>query len=216
MFNDFKGFDSKGNPIAISVPPTLLISAISVVKDAGKAVTLDFKMPGDLLYVLGETKDEMGGSAYYSKESGLSHVLHRGAVVPSVAAAKNKELYRRFFRAVKGGLVASALSIGRGGLAVALGKASLGGMLGLEADVASLAKLPADKILFGESQGRILASVAPKQKKAFEKIMGDHAALIGTVTNGSRLIVRQGKKEILKLALSQIAEAYRKPFSAFV
>ena len=64
MFNDFKGFDAKGNPVFISIPPTLLVSSIGVIKDVRKAHSIDFKFDGDLIYLLGETYDELGGSEY--------------------------------------------------------------------------------------------------------------------------------------------------------
>ena len=53
MYNDFKGFSDDGKPLKISIPPTLLISALGVIPDAAKAVSLDAKLPGDLLYILG-------------------------------------------------------------------------------------------------------------------------------------------------------------------
>ncbi|MES2409212.1 MAG: AIR synthase-related protein, partial [Patescibacteria group bacterium] len=65
MFNDFKGYDEKGNPINISIPPTLLISSIGVMNDAEKAISLDFKFEGDLIYLLGDTLEELGGSEYF-------------------------------------------------------------------------------------------------------------------------------------------------------
>src|SRR3989344_6957604 len=57
MFNDFKGYDEKGNPVAISIHPTLLISAIGVVSDFYKVVSPEFKNAGDIIYLLGETHD---------------------------------------------------------------------------------------------------------------------------------------------------------------
>ena len=59
MFNDFKGFNEKGEAVKISVPPTLLISTIGVMSDSQKAVSIDAKFEGDSVYVLGETKDEL-------------------------------------------------------------------------------------------------------------------------------------------------------------
>ena len=61
MFNDFKGYDEKGSPVEISIPPTLLISAVSVMPDLNKAKSPpEFKNTGDVIYLLGETKDELG------------------------------------------------------------------------------------------------------------------------------------------------------------
>ena len=55
MFNDFKGYDEKGNPVAISIPPTLFISAIGVMPDINKTVSPEFKDAGDIIYLFGET-----------------------------------------------------------------------------------------------------------------------------------------------------------------
>jgi len=64
MFNDFKGYDENGEKVMISAPPSLLISAIGIIENIENAVSLDVKMPGDLIYVLGETLDELGRSEY--------------------------------------------------------------------------------------------------------------------------------------------------------
>src|SRR6185436_2639467 len=63
MFNDFKGYDAKG-PVAISVPPTLLATAIGVLDDALASISIDFKQAADVLYLLGETNDELGAGEY--------------------------------------------------------------------------------------------------------------------------------------------------------
>ena len=65
MFNDFKGFDEKGNPVKISAPPTLLVSSIGVIPDIDQSISLAPKAVGDVVYLLGETKDELGASEYY-------------------------------------------------------------------------------------------------------------------------------------------------------
>ena len=62
MYNDFSGFDAHDNPVKISVPPTLLISSIGVHDDVAKAVSMDAKIDGDLVYVIGGTSEELGGS----------------------------------------------------------------------------------------------------------------------------------------------------------
>jgi phosphoribosylformylglycinamidine synthase len=66
MFNDFKGFDAEGNPIKISVPPTLLVSSIGVMENSEKAISLEAKFEGDLVYVIGDTFDELGASEYFA------------------------------------------------------------------------------------------------------------------------------------------------------
>ena len=215
MFNDFNGYDENGRAIRISVLPTLLISSIGVMEDASRAVTLDAKFAGDLVYVLGETFDELGGSEYYAMWAEKQDQEIIGNSVPRVDALKNLNLYRCYFRCLRQGLVASAQSVGRGGLAVALARTAMGGRLGLEVSLKNLPGVDSageqewnengrgenrrgagasqevspnrlsqnDTALFSESQGRLVVTVAPGNRAAFEKEMADQPhVLIGTVT----------------------------------
>ncbi|HYV33426.1 MAG TPA: AIR synthase-related protein, partial [Candidatus Limnocylindria bacterium] len=167
MHNDFKGFGSDGKNLKISIPPTLLISTVGVIPDVTKSVSLDAKLPGDLLYILGETNNELAGSEY------LSLIKADGGQAPKVNTHKNYKFYKSFFNCVQQDLIASAISINRGGLAVALSKTLIAGGLGGEIN---LTTVPGNwkenyQALFSESQGRILISVAPKNAEKFENIM---------------------------------------------
>ena len=90
MFNDFKGYDAENNPVTISIPPTLLISGIGVMDNVAQAVSIDPKQEGDLVYLLGETKDELGGSEYYD------HLGHLGNNVPETDDVTITNSIRRF------------------------------------------------------------------------------------------------------------------------
>lgn len=213
MFNDFKGYDKNGNPIKISVPPTLLISSIGIIDDVLKTVSIDIKFSGDLIYILGETKDELGGSEYFAMNNSV------GNKVPKVDGQKNKKLYLNFYKASQKQLIASAISINRGGLGVALAKTALAGKLGVEV---SLDKLPGkifrnDFALFSESQGRILATINPKNKKEFEKIMkGNSFKEIGKVTENQKLIIKGlENKTIVNLELDKIEKVYKLIFKNY-
>ncbi len=213
MFNDFKGYDEKGNPIKISVPPTLLISSIGLIDNVLKTISIDVKFPGDLIYILGETKGELGGSEYFAMNKAV------GNNVPKVNAIKNKKLYQLFYKAVKKEIVSSAIGITRGGLGVALAKMSLSGKLGIKV---SLNKLPGqttrnDFTLFSESQGRILLTINPKNKKVFEKIMkGSLIKHIGQVINNQRLLIKGlDNKMIVNLNLEKIEKAYKSTFKNY-
>lgn len=210
MFNDFKGFDKNGLPIKISIPPTLLISSIGVIDNIEKTLSLDVKFENDLIYILGETKEELGGSEYAMMQNSI------GGHVPNVDADKNLELYKSFYQAVQNNLVASSVSIGRGGLAVALAKKTISGMLG--ADV-SLRNIPGkisrnDFALYSETQGRILVTIAPENKQKFEKIMkGVKFAQVGKVTKNPTLkITGPDGREIINMELQKATNAYRKTF----
>ena len=213
MFNDFKGYDEKGNPIKISVPPTLLISSIGIISDVLKTISIDVKFPDDLVYILGETKNELGGSEYFALNKSV------GNNIPKVEALKNKKLYSTFYKATKKQLISSAISITRGGLGVALAKTALAGKLGIEV---SFNKLPGqvsrnDFALFSESQGRILVTINPKNKKGFEKIMERNSFKeIGKVTSNQRLMIKGlDNKEIINLNLEKLENAYKSTFKNY-
>jgi len=126
-----KGFTKEGEPIKISVPPTLLISSIGVMDDVKKAVTMDPKTTGDLVYIIGETADELGGSEYYDyRKKGTV-----GSNIPQVDAKKALELYRTYHKAVEKELLASSISLVFGGIAVGLAKKAISAQLGLEIDI---------------------------------------------------------------------------------
>lgn len=194
MFNDFKGFDENGDPIKISIPPTLTITAAGVMDDVRKAVTQDAKCEGDLVYVLGETFDEMGGSEFYAMKGELERgEKYIGNNVPQVRMQKNKDLYQRFHMAVKGGLVASAKIVEIGGLGVALAETAIGGRLGVEVSFEN--GLPGnylanDKNLYSESQGRMVVSIDPQNRERFNEVMNGSAyAEIGVIRADDRFVI---------------------------
>ncbi len=210
MFNDFKGYDEKGNPIAISIPPTLLISSIGVMPDIYKTVSPEFKNSGDIIYLLGETKDELGGSKYLKMLTRRS--LGEGRV-PQVDIQKNLKTYKALEQVIEQELVASALSVTSGGLAIALAKACIGGMLGAKISATSILEesTSSEVKLFSESQGRILVSVSPKNVKEFEKMMkGVPCAKLGKVSKGKEVVVTDGKNKIINTTVKNLYKIYHR------
>src|SRR3989344_3557311 len=203
MFNDFRGFDASGKPIHIAALPTLLVSAIGVIPDVTQAMTIDFKRVGDLIYLVGETNDELGASEFGG-----------GGNVPIVDVKKNAKTYGVVSSAIQKGLVASALSVGRGGLGIALAKSAVAGQLGIQTDLTALpgkAKHP-DGILFSESQGRILMSVRRSAQKEFEKLFkGVALTRIGEVVQAASVSIML-PKEVVELPLDALTESYRSFF----
>ncbi len=210
MFNDFKGFDENGNPVKISAPPTLLISSIGVIDDSKKAVSLDAKCAGDIVYVLGETHDEFGGSEY------LSMIGQHGAgYVPKVDAAKNNELYRSLAQCIEAELIESAQSVHRGGLATALAKTAIGGKLGLSV---SIDKLPGswtspESALYSESMGRIVVTVSPERQDYFEAMMGDNKCVpIGMITEKDDFVIKTKDSAIVNTKTRSMLKSYKSTF----
>ncbi len=215
MFNDFKGFEEKG-PVAISIPPTLLATAIGVMVDATEATSIDFKKAGDSIYVLGETHAELGATEYSGMLSDREKKWY-GGNVPQVSFEKNKNLYEAFTKANQSGLIASAISVGRGGIAVALSKSAMAGMLGAKIDTENIFGVVTNvtEKLFSESQGRILVSVAPEQAQKFEMEMKSVAvSKIGEVA-GDSLIISSASLGILNISVKKALESYRSTFKEF-
>ncbi|MBI2865255.1 MAG: phosphoribosylformylglycinamidine synthase subunit PurL [Chloroflexi bacterium] len=165
----------------IAIPGTLLISALAVMEDVTKAVSMDAKEAGNQIYVVGETFDELGGSHYYDLKSFV------GNKVPKVAPAKGKALMERLSRATAQGLVRACHDLSEGGLGVAAAEMAFAGGLGLRLwlDQVPLGEPVSrgDAILFSESNTRFLVEVAPEHCEAFEKTLeGLPAARIGELT----------------------------------
>ncbi|MFZ2150328.1 MAG: AIR synthase-related protein [Minisyncoccia bacterium] len=206
MFNDFNGYDESGNSVAISIPPTLLISAIGVMPNLNKTISPEFKNPGDLIYVLGETNDELGGGEYYKM---LGYV---GNNVPKVDAVKNIKIYKAVEKISQKELAASSLSVTSGGLAIALAKALVGGMIGCNISIKNLqgGANSAEVKLFSESQGRILVSVSPKNVSAFLKVVKNIPhTMLGKVTNNDKFIITD-KNKVVETNVKKLHIIYHK------
>jgi phosphoribosylformylglycinamidine synthase subunit PurSL len=217
MFNDFKGYDHDGQPVKVSIPPTLLISSIGVIKDVNKIVSLDVKFPGDLIYILGETHDELGASEYFAWWSEFSKRSAIGNSVPQVKTEKNIKLYRQLTQAIENNLIASSISLAQGGLGIALAKMAMAGKLGIDV---SLQNLPGtasrdDFALFSESQGRLVVTTSPDSKQKFESLFkGLPIAYLGQVTHDN-LINIQGLNSRIRLPVQQALSMYHGPFKDY-
>ncbi|MBD3303820.1 phosphoribosylformylglycinamidine synthase [Candidatus Woesearchaeota archaeon] len=212
MFNDFKGFDEKDNPVKISVYPTLLISSAGVVDDIGNTASIDFKMPGDLIYVIGKTKDECGGSEFYHAFGEI------GARSPKVDAKRSRELYERMYELHQKGLLSSCAAVGWGGFLIALAKMSVAGLLGADVEIKRIPNesLPTEKVLYSESQSRFIVAVDPKNANEFEKILSGFVfANIGTVTGDGRFVIKKNDEEIISSDVRKLEEVYKRRFKDF-
>jgi phosphoribosylformylglycinamidine synthase len=160
----------------ISIPYTLVVSAVGVIPDIRKAVTMDLKEPGNPVYVVGETKDEMGGSHY--------HMIKRaeGGAVPGVDLRRAKEAMDSLVKAMDHSLVRACHDCSEGGLAVAAAEMCIAGEMGMRIDLGKMSRKGVTKnykLLFSESNSRFIVEVARGKEKEFENIMGAHAARIG-------------------------------------
>ncbi|MFQ5728743.1 MAG: AIR synthase-related protein [Waddliaceae bacterium] len=182
MKNDYKIGETK-----ISVPPTLLISAIGKIPDINKAVSMDIKCPGDWVYVIGITKHELGGSEY-AHIKGMT-----GGVVPKVDAEAAKSTYTLLFKTMQNEWVASCHDCSDGGLAIALIESAFAGGYGMTLDLHSVPMEDIDtdtELLFSESASRFVVTVAPENAKAFEKcLQSTPFGRIGVVNEEAQFVV---------------------------
>lgn len=208
-----------GESHKVSALETLQFSATSLVPKATGCVSMDLKIPGDIVYILGETRNELGASEYYE------HLGYTGTRVPEVDMAASKKLYQALFGAISDGLVASAHGIYRGGLGVHLAMIAMGGGFGLDID---LSKVPADGsdrddvLLFSESAGRFIVSIDPKNREAFEACMAGTAfGQVGTVAEaGGRLTIRGSvsgsTSPLVDLPVSDLKGAWMAPLGELI
>ncbi|NIO20666.1 MAG: phosphoribosylformylglycinamidine synthase [Candidatus Aenigmarchaeota archaeon] len=182
--------DKDGNKLGkIAGQPSLLMTAIGKIDDSRKAVTMDFKSPGDFIYVVGKTYDELGGSEYYNLHNST------GNKVPKVRLRKARKMYRAVSDVMGRELVESCHDCSEGGLAVALAESSFAGGYGTHVD---LSKVPAshkarksdDILLFSESNSRFVVTVAPENRREFERAMKGNYACVGRVTEDSYMTVK--------------------------
>lgn len=201
----------------VAIPGTLLISAFAVLDDITKVVSMDFKEAGNLLYLVGRTKPELGGS-YFAK--------HHGQVegnVPQVETGPALRTFRAVHRAIQGGLVRSCHDLSEGGLAVAVAEMSFAGGLGVRYDLTHVpyAGPKADRtnaaLLFSESPSRFLVEVAPEHKEAFEKTLkGATFAQVGLVlAEDEYTVTGLTTATVLRTHVSTLKKAWQTPLVKF-
>lgn len=163
MKNDFDDGDFR-----LSIPPTLLISAIGTMPNASKAVSMDFKASGDAVYLLGKTSWHHGASLYYNKMGWYC------PYPPQVDKVLARKLYETVFTAIQNGWIRSCHDLSEGGLLVSLAESLLGTDLGLDVSLQHLLEaspeLRWDEALTSESPSRFVISVAPQHQAQVEAL----------------------------------------------
>jgi phosphoribosylformylglycinamidine synthase len=202
----------------ISVPPTLLFTAIAVLEDVEKTITMDAKAAGDGIYALGFTRDEMGASEYFLRHGFV------GNQVPKVDAVSALALYHRLADAIGLGLVRSAHDCSDGGLFIALAEVCMAGRLGAQVDLSALPlggtgaaedpgkPLPAGVKLFSESQSRFVITVKPEYRVQFETLLaGLPCGRLGVVTSAPVLALQDGGQALFSANLDEMFSSWRRP-----
>ncbi|MFA5092600.1 MAG: phosphoribosylformylglycinamidine synthase subunit PurL [Candidatus Omnitrophota bacterium] len=206
FYNEFS-LHGKSTPI----PGTLLISAISVMEDIKKAVSMYAKEAGNLIYLVGNTRDELGGSHYYDLHKAI------GNNVPQVYFAEAMKTFTALSKATENKLVKSMHDCSDGGLAVALAEMAFSGGLGMEAFLSEVpyqsVKKNNEVILFAESNSRFVVEVEKSKQKEFEKsLKGVAFGLVGCLSKKSDFkIFGLDGKVCLDADINKLKESWRAP-----
>ncbi len=152
-----------GEQKVISIPGSLLISALGIVPDLRRCVTMDLKRPGNRLFLVGATRDELGGS-HFALVRGLS-----GGNVPQVDTESAPKIFAAVHRAISAGRVRACHDLSEGGLAAALAEMCFAGEFGARVSLKALSAVPgvpADPVrqLFSESNTRFVLEAAPEKR----------------------------------------------------
>jgi len=220
--NNEYSYEVDGKRTTISIPPSLLISALGQVADVRQCVTMDLKEAGNLLYIVGQTACELGGS-HLALVEGLA-----GGRSPSVDLPKSKQTFAAMHQAISNGLVRACHDLSEGGLAVALAEMAFAGGLGAKVSLATVPNnLTADQVkaegvpggidgalLFSESATRFVVEVPADKARRFETLLvGVPHSKIGEVTADAKLQVQgtNGSTTILEESLQTLKESWQAP-----
>jgi phosphoribosylformylglycinamidine synthase len=199
------------NGETINIPGTLLISAMAMVEDVNRCVTMDAKKAGNLILIIGETKDELGASCYYKGHGQL------GANVPRVDLQAGPKVIAAVAGAIKEGLIAACHDCSEGGLAVAVAEMAFAGGLGIEVNLGNVPcsrdVLRNDQVLFSESTSRFIVEIAPESLGRLAEICKNiRFGEIGKVTDQTKLIIKDaGNKTVVDAEIADLKEAWQKP-----
>jgi phosphoribosylformylglycinamidine synthase len=200
--NEYSFNDATGKRQTIAIPATLLISAMGQIDDVAKCVTMDLKATGNWLYLVGQTKDELGGS-HLALVNGLE-----GGQVPTVDPKGAKQTFVSLHRAIDAGLVRACHDLSEGGLAVAMAEMAFAGGLGAQVELP--AGVEPAVALFSESNTRFVCEVEPGHAAAFEQALaGVPLAKMGAVQDDGRVTFAAGGRTVIDASIADLKAAWQ-------
>ncbi|MBP7055582.1 MAG: phosphoribosylformylglycinamidine synthase subunit PurL [Candidatus Omnitrophica bacterium] len=211
------GKDSLNNEFStgketISIPPTLLISCIAIMDDVSKAITMDIKSPGNSVYIVGITHDELGGSQYYKMKGFV------GNNVPRLDPEYSKKLMEALSHAIDKGLVRSCHDCSDGGMAVALAEMAFSGGIGmdirLDPGILPFGQkiLPDHTVLFSESNTRFVLEIED-EKKFLAAMDGFPVWKLGKTVKGKTFNIRNfDDKTIVNTTIDALKNSWQSTF----
>jgi len=194
-----------------AIYPTPIIGMVGLIEDIDKHCTMHFKDEGDIVILLGETRNELGGSEYLSR----IHGLEKGTV-PRLNFGLEKKLQAFILSAIDKGLLKSAHDVSDGGLAIALAECCMEKELGVKVKLES--QLRTDAVLFSESQSRFVVSCSPEALAELEQAMAQQEVpyrVLGKVA-GKELVIDINDKNVIALNVKDIKEAWRGAFECLM
>jgi phosphoribosylformylglycinamidine synthase subunit PurSL len=224
--NEFSFVTSEG-PRTIAIPSSLLISALGQIEDIGRAVTMDLKKKGNLLFLVGVTRAELGGSHLElildEAEQPRPKEIPEAAwtAVPRVDLKSAPRVFEALHSAITAGNVAACHDLSEGGLAVAISEMAFAGDHGAELDISSVAKsagLDDLSFLFSESPTRFIVEVEPSRAanfvEAFRAAGAAEPRQIGTVTGSDRVcVIGTGKASAIDASNDTLRQAWKSPLA---
>jgi len=221
--NEFSYIDANNTRQTISIPHTLLISALGQVSSAQQCVTMDLKRSGNLLFQVGATRVELGGSHFAKVRQCVN------GQVPTVNPARAKKIFTAVHAAIIAGDIASCHDLSEGGLAVAVSEMAFAGRVGVEihldsisiestqnaADAEEQNRVPADLAkLFSESNTRFVVEVTPERAEAFlSHFAGLPICGIGTVSCDDQVVITSGGNTLVKQSCQTLLKQWQQPLN---
>ena len=208
-----------GQPDGSSIDPTAIVCCVGVISDADKAITMNLKSPDSSIYLIGERKDECGGSAYYQILEEMSDSLRDSMIGTNVPQPEPSDVSKQIefvVKAISDGKVSACHDVSNGGLLLALFEMTLpnrgqGGGIGVEIELDAIGSdLSADKVLLLETGG-FLCEVSPSDEEAFLKAAqrcSIDVVKIGNTSKSPSLKIQKSGANLVDLNLSEITDIW--------
>lgn len=198
----------------ISIPGTLLISAVSIIDDYRNVLTAPFKKEGGLIYLVGETKPQLGAGEYFRM------LKIKEGLAPKVDKRIAKNIFNKVSAAIGQSLIRACHDLSEGGLGVGIAEMCMGAGLGADiflAEAVRAGNMYDYELLFSESPTRFLVEVDKKDKDSFEKMFkGLPLGLIGCVSSEKNLTVyNKSSKKIIDVGLDSLCNSWKSAFREF-
>ncbi|MDR1195815.1 MAG: phosphoribosylformylglycinamidine synthase subunit PurL [Endomicrobium sp.] len=200
------GKDSLHNEYSIggkmySIPPALLISAMGVIDNVENTVTMPFKKDGNAVFILGYTRNELGGSVF----SKINKI--KGGIVPDVYPKESKIIMQKLYDAVNKNIVEACHDCSEGGIAVSVSEMAFAAQKGVKINIDAVKckeQMTPAEILFSESNGRFIVEIAPENIAKFKEVFkGTAYAQIGYVCDSGKVIFESEKNKVKAIEKSE-------------